>query len=91
MHFLEVLGAIVQLGLYAAMIALAWLLCNVWYNSFMWAYEQRRLLRAALCFLIPPLSLVLMAYQYRKNRFGLAQDQAHAGMASMFRSASWKL
>ena len=94
----EALAALGQLASYAIVAALMWVLTVTWYSSFLWAFQQGKMLRGLICFLIPVMGMLLMAYQLLSNRYGhpkapsrISIEPARNAVESLFRSASWKL
>lgn len=94
----EALETFGQLASYAVVGSLIWVVGVTWYGSFIWAFQQGKMLRGLLCFLVPVTGLVLMGYQFLSNRYGQPQaptgiriEPARSAVESLFRSASWKL
>lgn len=87
-----------QLASYAVVAALLWVLAVTWYGSFTWAFQQGKMLRGMMCFLVPVAGMLLMGYQFLSNRYGQPQtpstiriEPARSAVESLFRSASSKL
>lgn len=94
----EALADVGQLASYAVVASLTWFVAVTWYGSFVWAFQQGKMLRGLICFLVPLAGLLLMSYQFLSNRYGQAQastgiriEPARSSVESLFRSASWKL
>lgn len=94
----EAMATFGQLASYAVVAAVLWVLAVTWYGSFIWAFQQGKMLRGLLCFLVPVAGLLLMGYQFLSNRYGHPQtptgiriEPARSAAESLFRSASWKL